>query len=389
MATRRQFLHASMATVGTASLGLGGCATDVDPGSARGPKSDTPSLDILILGGTGFIGPHMVEHARSRGHTVTLFNRGKTNADLFPEVETLVGDRDGDLDALRGRTWDGVIDNSGYVPRHVRDSAQLLSDNAGQYLFISTVSVYADFATTGITEAYPVAELADPTVEEVTGATYGGLKALCEEAVTTAFDERATVVRPGYIVGPRDGTDRWTYWLVRAAEGGEVLVPGSPNDPVQFIDARDLAAFAVSSLENRTHGRYNAVGPADPLGMGAMLQTLASTGETPIAPTWIEPDRLQAQGVLLPIWADPQGDTRGVHQISNERAMGAGLSLRPPADTARDTLAWWRGLSQERRAAMRSGLRIRQGAAPPPRTASLEEQMAWEAQVLAELAATA
>ena len=232
--TRRRFLAMSATATGALSMGITPRAEDAQP------------LRILILGGTGFIGPHMVEWALARGHQITLFNRGRTNTNLFPKVEKLVGDRDGALDALETGRWDAVIDNSGYVPRHVRDSAELLQDRAEQYLFISSISAYADFAQPGLDETYRLGTLADPGVEEVNAETYGPLKVLCERALAAAFGDNATIVRPGYIVGPGDSTDRWTYWPVRLAAGGHMLVPGTPADRVQLIDARDLARFVMA-----------------------------------------------------------------------------------------------------------------------------------------------
>ncbi len=215
-------------------------------------------LDILVLGGTGFIGPHMVREALRRGHAVTLFNRGKTRAELFPDLETIIGDRDNGLSGLEGRRWDVVIDNSGYVPRHVQDSARLLAPNVSHYLFVSTVSVYADFVE-DIDEDSPLATVADETTEERTNETYGPLKALCEQRVRDALgDERTTVLRPTYICGPGDPTDRFTWWPVRTARGGEMLWPGRPGDTIQIIDVRDFANFTIDWVEQRTAGTFIA-----------------------------------------------------------------------------------------------------------------------------------
>ena len=213
-------------------------------------------MRILILGGTQFIGIHMAEVALERGHTVALFNRGRSNPGLLPGTEKLKGDRDGDLDALKGRPWDAVIDNSGYVPRHVRLSAELLAPLAGRYLFISTISVYASFARPN-DEHSPLRTMPDESVETVDGGTYGALKVLCERAVHAAFGDRATIVRPGFIVGPHDSTDRFAYWPARAARGGEMIAPGSAADPMQFVDARDLARFTVEVLERDVTDTFN------------------------------------------------------------------------------------------------------------------------------------
>ena len=372
MTTRRRFLAMSAATGGTLGLGLTPRAEDAKP------------LRILILGGTGFIGPHMVRRALSRGHQITLFNRGRTNNDLFPEVDKLVGDRDGKLDALTSGTWDAVIDNSGYVPRHVRDSAQLLAERADQYLFISSVSAYANFERRNIGEDYRLGVLPDPSVEEVTGETYGPLKALCEHAVSEAFGDQATVVRPGYIVGPGDSTDRWTYWPMRVAAGGTMLVPGTPNDRVQFIDARDLAAFVINLLETGTHGTFNGVGPARAMTMGRMLAEMQDAIGTDTRLTWADTDFLLENNVLFPIWSPPSGDTAGLHYVSNERSLAAGLTTRPVADITTATLTWWKQQSQARQDAMRSGLRVPPELAFGP--APLARQMAAEQRLLDLLA---
>ncbi len=216
-------------------------------------------MKILVLGGAHFLGRHVVEQARHRDHTVTLFNRGQTAPGLFPDVEELHGDRDGGLDALRGRHWDAVIDTSGYVPRIVRQSAELLASFVSRYLFVSSISVYADFHRTHIDETYPVGQVDDKTTEDV-GQFYGPLKALCEQVVEAVYGERAVIVRPGLIVGPYDPTDRFTYWVRQFARGSHVLVPGSPDRPVQLIDGRDLASFMIDLLENRDSGVFNATG---------------------------------------------------------------------------------------------------------------------------------
>ena len=265
--TRRQFIKAAV---------LGGVAAATYPAAASGaiPAREgegSKGIDILVLGGTGFIGPHMVREALRRGHSVTLFNRGRTNDSLFPDVETIKGDRDGGLEGLRGRRWDAVIDNSGYVPRHVRDSARLLADSAGYYLFVSSLSVYADFSRP-IDESSPVQTLADESIEEVTGSTYGPLKAICERWGRDAFGaDRYSVLRPTYICGPGDHTDRFTYWPVHTSRGGEMLWPGRPSAPLQIIDVRDLASFTIDSVEQRLVGTYNMVTPEGEYTMGRLL----------------------------------------------------------------------------------------------------------------------
>ena len=237
---------------------------------AGGEPAGKGKLRILILGGTGFIGPHFVREALARGHTVTLFNRGKRQEQPTPGVETLLGDRDGQLGALEGRDWDVVIDNSGYVPRHVRLTTQLLRERVRHYLFISTISVYADLSAPGTTEDAPLKKLADPTVEKVDGETYGGLKALCEGVVLEDFAGRNTIVRPTYIVGPGDHTDRFTYWPWRVSQGGEMLAPGTAADPIQYIDVRDLARFVIGCVEAPTPGIFNACSPPGFATMGGL-----------------------------------------------------------------------------------------------------------------------
>src|SRR5262245_3543399 len=225
-------------------------------------------VKVLILGGTGFIGPHFVRMCRDGGHTVTLFNRGKSNPRLFPDVETLTGDRDGQVEALKGRDWDVCIDNSGYFPAQVQLSTGLLKDHVQHYIYISSVSAYADFTTAGIDEDYKVAKLSDANATEITDENYGALKARCEQVVEQIYGTRQAVIRPTYIVGPGDTTDRFTYWPVRVARGGEVLAPGTPRDPIQFIDVRDLADFVHLCVEQRIAGRYNVCNPPGAVTMG-------------------------------------------------------------------------------------------------------------------------
>lgn len=372
---RREFLKTTATAAGAVGLGLAG-------GLAGAPGSGAPApMTILILGGTGFIGPHMVRHAVSRGHTVTLFNRGRTNPHLFPELEKLVGDRDGNLEALEGRSWDAVIDNSGFVPRHVRDSAELLSES-GRYLFVSSISAYKDLALPGITEDYEVGRIDDPTVEQVTGATYGPLKALCEEAVQEVFGERANIVRPGFIVGPGDPSDRWTYWPVRVSMGGDMAVPGAPGNPVQFIDARDLAIWVVGMLESGVGGVFNGVGPAEPLNMGTFLETCRDVSGGDAVLHWVEAGFIREQNIFFPIWSPTTGDFGGAHLVDISRAMATGYRSRPLADTVRDTLEWWNGLTDEDRpgGALRAG--PRKPGAMGGQPMSTEEMLRLEAELL-------
>ena len=355
MPTRRTFITGSVAA-GTL------LASGVLSGKQTVEKAAKP-LRILILGGTGFIGPHQIRYAIARGHKVSMFNRGTTNPGLFPEgVEHLEGDRNGKLDALKGREWDAVIDNPSTLPRWVRDAAQLLKGSAQQYIFISTLSVYKDNSKVGMDESDPTAVLADPTVETVTGETYGGLKALAEKEAERAFPGKATIVRPGLIVGPGDPTDRFTYWPVRIARGGEVMAPGNPTDPIQFIDARDLGEWTIRLVENRTYGTFNAIGPAGQLSIAEMLGGIRSvlSGSHPVTLTWVPADYLEEQKVNawsdMPVWIPPSGEYAGFGRRSNARAIAAGLTFRPLADTARATLDYHDTRAAERKAKMRAGL---------------------------------
>jgi 2'-hydroxyisoflavone reductase len=349
---RRDFLKTSALAAG--ALGVG-----VAPVSGLAAADPRRALRILILGGTGFIGPHQVRYALERGHALTLFNRGRTAPELFPEVEQLRGDRAaGELDALRGREWDVVIDNASSNPRWTRESAQLLKDNAGQYLFISTQSVYTSRAEIGIDETAPVGR-PDLPREEWSG--YGPNKVLCEEESERAFPGRATVVRPSLIVGPRDGTDRWTYWVVRTHRGGNMALPGTPVDPAQIIDARDLSEWVIRLCENETTGIFNGVGPGSPLTSAEMFYGIRAVTSTPVSFTWIDADFLEEMGIRawsdMPAWFPPRGRTAGFARMSNARAMEAGLTFRPLAVTARDTLEWFLSQPAERQGNLRSGMK--------------------------------
>lgn len=340
---------------------LGGAAMAAGLARAGGSYGmASQPLRILVLGGTGFIGPHMVREALMRGHDVSLFNRGRTNDDLFPDLETYIGDRNNKLDALKGHEWDAVIDNSGYVPRHVADSARLLADAAGQYLFISSISAYASFGIANDEES-PVATMPDETLEEVTGETYGPMKALCEKRARDEFGEdRVTVLRPTYICGPGDTTDRYTYWPVRADSGGDMLWPGSPSDPIQIIDVRDLAAFTIDCLEDRVTGTYNTVTPAGSFTMGDLLEDCLAVTAADMSPVWVDTAFIREHELVggsdLPIWAAPDGDESKVAFTSGERAREKGLRNRPTRETARDTLRWWQTLPAERTATLKAGL---------------------------------
>ena len=316
-------------------------------------------MNLLVLGGTKFVGRHIVETAQRRGHTVTLFNRG-THQDVFPEIERLVGDRNEDLSALEHRSWDTVIDTCGYFPRQLELSTQALQNSVEHYTFISTISVYADLSTPHTDEDAPLATVDDPTTEEVTNETYGGLKVLCERVVRAAFSDRNLILRPGIVAGPYDPTDRFTYWPDRVAQGGEMLAPGRPDAPLQFIDARDLADFTLDMLEARKTGTYNVVAPAGSFTFGELLGESKRASDADTQLTWVDDSFLNEQGFEagaseLPFWSPPKDDAW--QRVSSDKAVAAGLSVRPLLETVRDTLAWRlesadaprrAGLSQER-----------------------------------------
>lgn len=347
---RREFIAAAATTAGVLSV-------------SRATVTRPQSLRILILGGTRFVGVHITHLAVERGHSVTLFNQ--TKVPLFPQLESLVGDRDGQLDALRGRRWDVVIDDSGFVPRHVRLTAQLLAPNVRQYLFMSTVSVYAGFATAP-DEDSPLAKLADESVEKINENTFGPLKALCEQAASAALPGRVTVLRPGYIAGPGDNSDRFTYWPARAARGGEMLAPDGPADPIQFVDVRDLARFALTSAENSVVGTFNVVSPPGRFAMGDLVVASISCADALAKPkpapraVWVPVDFLLQHNVALandmPIWSAPAGADAGFTQVSVARALRAGLTIRDIRDSACDTLAWHLQRPEPERLALKAGI---------------------------------
>lgn len=360
---RRRFIARSTAAAGALGLvGLGGCA-----------RGEPRQRDILILGGTGFIGPHQVRAARERGHTLTLFNRGRTNPDLFPGIETLLGDRNGDLESLRGRRWDVVLDNSGFEPEQVRLSAGLLKDAVDHYVFVSTQSVYADRSVIGQDESGAVGRSGVPEQE---WSGYGPLKALCEKELEAAMPGRSTVVRPAVIVGPGDSSDRFTYWVQRVDRGGDILAPGRPDDPTQFIDVRDLTEWMVRLAEEGTTGTFNATGPREVLTVQTMLETIDSVTDSTTNFVWTDYDFLAEQGVRpfsdLPMWMVPEGRTAGFMRMSAARAQAAGLTYRPLAVTAGDTLAWWKARPEEERAELSAGLTLEREA---------EILAAWRARV--------
>lgn len=327
-------------------------------------KADSP-LRILILGGTRFIGLHMTELALARGHTLTFFNRGRTHTDRFPQVERLQGDRDNQLESLKGRQWDAVIDNSGYVPRHVRLSADLLAPNARQYVFVSSISVYENFSVPRSEES-PVGKLKDESVEKVDGDTYGPLKALCEQAAEAAFSGRATILRPGLIVGPDDNTDRFTYWPARAARGSKLLAPGKPSDGIQVIDVRDLAAFTLRTVEQRIAGTFNLISPPGKFTIGELVDTSVKSAKALVKPdpkpepVWVPAEFLDQHKVKpwddMPVWEPGVGETAAVAQTSVARAVKAGLTITPLRKTVRDTLEWHLQRPEAERAGLKAGI---------------------------------
>ena len=356
-ATRRHFIKLSAATAGAFAFPV--------RSTTLFAEQTVKPLRILILGGTGFTGPYQVRYALSRGHKVTTFNRGKTHPGELPkEVEQLIGDRNGQLNALKGRKWDVAIDNPTTLPAWVRDAAQILKGNVERYVFISTISVYAD-TSKGADEMAPLAkyEGADPykeTLEAMKASgykTYGPLKALSEKEAEKWFPGKTLIIRPGLIVGPRDETDRFTYWPVRIDRGGEVLAPGAPNDPVQFIDARDLAEWTIRMVENRETGIYNATGPAKPLVIGEMLDQIKGALNSKATFTWVPADFLEKEKVEawsdMPVWT---GEESGMARTNIIRALGKGLTFRPLAETARDTLAWFKSQPRDRQSKLRAGL---------------------------------
>ncbi|MDZ4772544.1 MAG: epimerase [Planctomycetota bacterium] len=347
---RREFLQVSLAA--------GALLASRSLASAKEGPETQAKLKILILGGTGFIGPALVELAQANGHTISLFNRGKTNTELFPEIEKIVGDRDpkkGDgIKGLEDRTWDVVFDDCGYYPRHVAASAELFAKNGvGHLIYVSSISCYAKTDVENADETAELAKLSDPAVEKMGagGEFYGGLKVLCEEASERAMLKKTTIIRPGYIVGPTDPTDRFTYWPVRVDQGGKVLVPGAPNDPLQIIDVRDLSAFMLRCAEKKTIGVFNACGPKERLPWGDVLAACKKAGSAKdVELKWMSAEKVaQHKDVEFPIWAAYAGESKGFHTISNKRAVAAGMTFRSIDTIVADTLKWWKTLPAYRR----------------------------------------
>lgn len=336
-------------------------------------------MNLLVLGGAVFLGRHLVDAALAAGHQVTLFNRGQHNADLFPQVEKLRGDRNGGLDALAGRRWDAVIDTCGYAPRLVHASAELLAGSVDHYTFISSISVYRDLDKAPVDESSAVGRLDDESVEEITGDSYGPLKALCEQAAEAAMPGRVLAVRPGLIVGPHDPSDRFTYWVWRVAQGGAALAPGRPQRRVELIDGRDLAGWILRMVEARRTGVYNASGPDYELTMGDMLEGCRRAAHSAVEFTWLSEEFLLANGVApwseLPLWLPEEQNT--VLAVDCSRAMAAGLVFRPLAETVQDTLSWLKA-GRAPAGGDLSQLELRAGLAPARETELLA---VWAQQV--------
>lgn len=298
-------------------------------------------MKILIIGGTRFLGRHLVTSARARGHEVTLFNRGQTNPDLFPRVKTIRGDREHDLEQLTGR-WDAVIDTCGYVPRVVKLSAEALKEHVSQYVFISSISVYSDFSKIGIHESASVAQLEDEGAEEITGETYGGLKALCEKTIQSVFGADALIIRPGLIVGPHDPTDRFTYWPVRISKGGDVLTPERPDSLTQFIDARDLADFTIRLIEQNISGVFNATGHS--MTLNNLFETCKRVSKSNAVFHWAPVEFLAEHNIApwsdMPAWVPDTSEDAGFLRVDISKAMHAGLKFTDLGETIRDTLKW-------------------------------------------------
>ena len=356
MQSRRDFLGTGLTALGAAAVW--------DPRTLLVKLPAVAPKKILILGGTGFIGPHDVRYALSRGHQVTIFNRGRSAPGMFgKDVEELAGDRMTNLDALKGRKWDAVIDESASLssaPEWVKLSANLLKDSTDQYLFVSTRSVYQDLTSVPMHANAPVLTLENAPIDSGKPLTYGHAKAYAEKEAHKAMPGRVTVVRPGLIIGPEDDTDRFTYWPVRIAKGGEVLVPGDGTDHVQIIDVRDLVEFCVKLCEDKTYGVFNAVGPNLGMPFKEFVQRIQKgVGSNPTY-TWVDAEFLRANGANpygreLPVFQVMKGRTAGFARFDLAPEIKAGLKFRPMEVTAKETLEWWRTLPAERQAAIKTG----------------------------------
>ncbi len=357
---RREFLRLTAATAGTLALGITPHALAASPIPRPVPPAKR-AIRILILGGTGFIGPYQVRYALERGHTVTLFNRGRTNTHLFPGVERLVGDRNGQLAALAGQTWDAVIDNSRANPEWVRLSAEFLKDSVDRYFYVSSRSAYADTSRVPMTADAPTFTYETAGISrDAERLPYGLAKALSERVAQRIFVGRVNIVRPGLIIGPDDESDRFTYWPVRIQRGGEVLAPGDGSDPVQIIDVRDLTEWMIRMAEDGTAGVFNGIGPGTPRPMAELLYGIrgVTTAETTF--TWVNLEFLTEIGVRpyshMPVWRPPTEGYEGFARFDLAPEIEAGLTFRPLAVTARDTLEYHFSRSPERQANLRAGI---------------------------------
>jgi 2'-hydroxyisoflavone reductase len=373
---RREFLKRSALAGGGVGLGLVAGA----PGLLAAAGKAAKPLRILILGGTGFTGPFQVKYALSRGHKVTVFNRGKTHPGELPkEAEQLLGDRNGKLDALKGRQWDVCIDIPTTLPVWVRDAAKILQGNVDRYVFISTISVYSDTSKPGMDESGPLAKYDGADAMKETQQTllaskfalYGPLKVQSELQAEKWFPQKTLIIRPGLLVGPGDESDRFTYWPIRLERGGEILAPGDGSDPVQLIDARDLAEWTIRMAEQRATGVFNATGPKSKLTMREMLKGIGSVvkAQAKAAPqfTWADADFLEAQKVSpwgdMPVWVPARGDSKGFAEININKALSKGLTFRTIPDTAHATLDWFRKQPAARQAKLHAGLTAEREAA--------------------------
>lgn len=340
MTTRREFVAASAALLGaTSAAGV----TLLQPAKEK--------LDMLFLGGTGFIGPHQIDYALARGHTVSMFNRGRNSGLYGDRVEELIGNRDADIDdglaALEGkRRWDVVIDNSGYVPRHVRDSAALLQGRCSRYIYTSTVAVYDFEKAHSVDNTGPLLAAPDSVTEQVTGETYGPLKAECDRIVQKIFGSAATIVRPTYVVGPGDSTDRFTYWVERFHRGGDIVCPSGPGQEANWIDVRDLCHWMIGLAETGTPGVFNGTGPASPVTREAVMYGLRAFAKDPVELYWPGADLLEELQYSTPMF---ENSPFSIH-IDASAAIAAGMTYRSLAETVRDTHEWWTSQPAERRA---------------------------------------
>jgi len=302
---------------------------------------------ILMLGGTGFVGRHITEAALDAGHDVTIFNRGQTNADLFPGATRLTGDRDaGDLSALSTGEWDAVIDVNAYIPRRVREAVDALEGRVGHYTFVSTVSVYESAPSGPLTETSALGTLEDPSTEEVTGATYGPLKVACEQVAQSAFSGRCTIIRPGIVAGPHDPTDRFTYWVRRAAQGGEMAVPGRPDQPVQVVHGRDQGDFVVKATTEGLDGAFNTIGPSQAMTLRSMVEACVEAAGSDTELVWVDEAIVAKQKATFPLYLNSRSNVDGLFQASSAKAEAAGFHNRPILETVADTLAWDRTRDQ-------------------------------------------